>query len=663
MDNKIIPFSFQKGHKETGCEDAPPISSTAYSVVCDGLGGSGSIKHNVSEGTAEKTVIRTSAYLGSRIVCDCVNAYYAETIPKLASELNVQRKANVMNHFLNGLKSKINMTFAEYMQKWNIAPSSSKAMKNFPTTLASAIYLPHANGVTVLAIWAGDSRIYALTPKKGLQLLSLDDAVNAENEMNSASAMTNCISAGNTFQLNYAFYELNEPGIVFCCSDGCFDYLPSPLNFEWSLLYVILERMPDSKNETLGVALAESIRDNVYVNIGDDTTMSGVIVGMDSGHRMKSLYQTRYNEFCETAERMNQGWTERQKAKDERSNADRACRLFEGRELSLLHDEVCRALKPTTTNVMLRTRLISMPCYAEYTQRMREIEQNIEDECAVESQKTLETARQIKEICQAMLVCDYLKWQRQTESQEENFSFWGWGPQKKRNNLDYLRPVKAKRYFLTCIELYAHPSFKEVVPLPALPENERDQYLESQVNQLESILAMLDNADWQFEDLWAQAYFSTDFFSEERNRCIQNPQIKALFEQAIQAPQTCQFASELTARKIEEYHEQINRIQAIRNRFSAEKERRLDGVSEEYWTKHKNEILDLLISENELNLREMFRNTPVSTERLMSYAQAKKNMASINKKIEAAQMVIDKIWNTYKGDYQLFQQIVEKGAY
>ncbi len=63
--------------------------------------------------------------------------------------------------------------------------------------------------------------------QKGLQLLSLDDAVNADREMNSASEMNNCISAGNAFRLNYSIFEMDEPGIVFCCSDGCFDYLPS----------------------------------------------------------------------------------------------------------------------------------------------------------------------------------------------------------------------------------------------------------------------------------------------------------------------------------------------------------------------------------------------------------------------------------------------------
>ena len=662
MDNKIIPFSFQKGQKETGCEDAPPIATVGYSVVCDGLGGSGATKHMVSEGSADAQAFRTSAYLGSRIVCDCIDAYYAANVNNLISAINGQRKVDIMNTFLCKLKEKINLAFAENMRKWNIEPSSGKTMKTFPTTLASAIYYPHPKGMNVLVIWAGDSRVYALTPKKGLQLLSMDDAVNAENEMNSSSEMTNCISAGRPFQLNYAFYELNEPCIVFCCSDGCFDYLLSPLHFEWLLLHTILECMPDSKNEKLGVALAESIRDNVYVKIGDDTTMSGVIIGMDSVRRMKSLYQARYRAFDKVATRMNQYLTERKKAKDDRYNLDKTCRLFEGNDLSLIRDEVCRALNPTSSNILLRTRLTSMTCYAEYTQQMHDIETTIEDECATEIQKTQEVANHTKKICQSMLVCDYLKWQRQTEEPNVSFSVFGVTTQRRKKPT-YMHPSTAIRSLLTCIELFNHPCFKSIVSLPALPEDELDNYIRSQVNQLEALLAILDNNDWRFEDMWTQAYFSIDYFSEERDKLIRNPQIKTLIEQAMLSPQNCQFASELTVKKIEEYRNQLIRINEIRDNLSAEKTRRSVGISDEYWNKHKHEILEMIISENDMTLREMFRDTPISIERLESYVQAKRDAALVDQRITAAQMEIDKIWNNYKIDYQLFQQIIEKGAY
>ena len=70
----MLPFSFQKGNKSAGCEDAPPVANAKYSVVCDGLGGAGSTKHKVEE--AGTTALRTSGYLGSRVVADSVVSFY-----------------------------------------------------------------------------------------------------------------------------------------------------------------------------------------------------------------------------------------------------------------------------------------------------------------------------------------------------------------------------------------------------------------------------------------------------------------------------------------------------------------------------------------------------------------------------------------------------------
>jgi len=58
----------------------------------------------------------------------------------------------------------------------------------------------------------------------------------------------------------------------------------------------------------------------------------------------------------------------------------------------------------------------------------------------------------------------------------------------------------------------------------------------------------------------------------------------------------------------------------------------------------------------------MFGGADVQMERLVSYSQAKKTLSEINNRLEAAQMLVDKVWNAYKVDYQLFAQIKEKGV-
>lgn len=137
----MLPFSFQKGNKAAGCEDAPPVSNIKFSVVCDGLGGAGSTKHKVEE--AGTVVMRTSGYLGSRVVADSVTDFY---------DVNYERIANIL--FSNGnsvialqavieeLKSTIKTALSTKMTKLGIDPmlTRKKALKIFPTTLASALY-------------------------------------------------------------------------------------------------------------------------------------------------------------------------------------------------------------------------------------------------------------------------------------------------------------------------------------------------------------------------------------------------------------------------------------------------------------------------------------------------------------------------------------------
>ena len=47
---------------------------------------------------------------------------------------------------------------------------------------------------------------------------------------------------------------------------------------------------------------------------------------------------------------------------------------------------------------------------------------------------------------------------------------------------------------------------------------------------------------------------------------------------------------------------------------------------------------------------------------LISFVEAKRVMSEIDDKVEKAQMNVLKIWNKYSPDYQLFKNIMEKGA-
>lgn len=673
----MYPFSFQKGNKAAGCEDAPPVARAGYSIVCDGLGGAGSTKHAIFEVETQKTVTRTSGYLGSRIVCDCVSTFFENNFAAIARSIavngRVPDRAATVSGFLCDLKAQISQIIDEHIKKWGIKPSLSKTLKDFPTTLASAIYFVHPRGITVLSIWAGDSRVYVLTPSKGLQLLSLDDAKGAEDEMNSASEMNNCISAGNNFHLNYAIYDLDEPGLVFCCSDGCFDYLKSPLHFEWLLLHTMLECMPSCDTTNIGNVLADSIRDNMYRTIGDDTTMAGVIIGINSTAQIKNLFQARKSKSDKHAIAMNGCLEELKKIQSERDSARKKCSLIEEKILTLIHDEICLALRSGNSGSHLRSRLTSMPCFTDYIQREKNIEHEVDEECEAELRKAQESAYQLKNVCRNMLILDYIKWRNQSNAQNQSHSpvleqFLGISSMTRspvlpaQSNTGYMDPEKVRQAISACIEMIKHPSFKEIVFIPSAPNDELDQYLRGLTSQLEVVHELMGNTDSLFYDLWSQAFFSTDDYLKERHFQDRNPQFELLFEQTMSSPQSSQFASALSKRKIVAYNDQTNRTIAIHEKFSHEKQRRLADLPENFWSDHKNEILDMVFSESDDDLCALFPNSTVQSSNLISYTESKRVLQNTLSKIGDVQRLIDGIWAQYKQDYQLILQISEKGA-
>lgn len=666
----MIPFSFQKGNKPAGCEDSPPVSGQNFSIVCDGLGGAGATKHTIKIEDGS-TVVRTSAFLGARIVSGCVSTYFADKTAELSDDMKSKGKQAVVESFLSELKNRINSTFDTKRKEWDITPSQKRALKDFPTTLASCIYMPHDAGVTALAVWAGDSRVYALTPSKGLQLISMDDAQNAETEMNSVSEMTNCISAGNPYRLNYAFYELTEPGIIFCCSDGCFDYLQSPLHFEWLLLHTILERVPDSDASDLGAAFAESVRDSIYVTIGDDTTMVGMINGIQTSQEMKSLFQARMDGFEKLAIQMNDALKALKKVQSERDSAQKTCRLLEEKINYSLRDEVCLALMPGNESSFLRSRLSSLPCYNDFTQKRKKIEDDISREEAAELGNAREIAYQLRSKCRDMLICDRLKLQQQSEDQD---AAGGWEPflmlpQKIRGAARssevgeaYLNPQSARQTLLTCVEMLRHPSYRDVAAFRVLSDEDLPTRIQSQIEMIQDLVETIGNPEYLFHELWSQAFFSTEFYAKKRFLCDRSPEFDFQFEQAIVNPRSCSFASRLSVKKIEEYQNMVAGFQAIEEKYKKEKQRRIELLPKEFWLENKDAVLDWLISENEGTLQALFANTSIPLNKLLDYINAKKTLLNICQKIESAQAEVDTIWNQYRYDYQLYCKIEEKGA-
>ena len=330
----MIPFSFQKEHKIGKCEDAEPVAEPHYSIVCDGLGGAGLTVHTDPKGNKH-----TSAYLGSRIVRDCVLDFFSKAGDSSIGDSSIKDYVSLN---LEKLRDNIKSKLKEEMEKLEPKPNRSKTIKIFPTTLASAVYSYSETKNKILAVWAGDSRVYMLN-RQGLHLLSKDDLDEAE-QMNCDGAMNNCISAGEEFHLNYSLYSIDGPCIVFCCSDGCFreELFKSPLHFEVSLLETIAN-LPEVENEKLGTVLADNLK-SIYKSIIDDTTMSGVIMGINSVRDMADFAKARLKDINTPALNIHKIITEKKELQRKKDEAKKALVLSEKR-LTVVRNEIDQLLE------------------------------------------------------------------------------------------------------------------------------------------------------------------------------------------------------------------------------------------------------------------------------------------------------------------------------
>ena len=93
------------------------------------------------------------------------------------------------------------------------------------------------------------------------------------------------------FHLNYVEYKIpiQEGFILFAASDGCFDYIESPMQFEYKLLAATQQVFEDDPS-VLGECIAENYQGE---NCKDDTTIAGVVIQTNQEKTVSELYKAR----------------------------------------------------------------------------------------------------------------------------------------------------------------------------------------------------------------------------------------------------------------------------------------------------------------------------------------------------------------------------------
>lgn len=221
-------------------EDAEPLAvegpgGSFVLGVFDGLGGSGGARYDVDG------VERKGAYLASRLARETTGVVVAGA----NSDLEAADQATG-SLFAVRLSQHLRRDFKEAASHLGGEPTKlrSAMVRVLPTTAAIALVQPLCQGEDgqmtrrASAIWAGDSRIYVLTPK-GLEQISRDDTradADALTSLSTDPPIDNCISASEPFELRHVEWQLDFPSVVIAATDGCFGYFPTPAHFELALL-------------------------------------------------------------------------------------------------------------------------------------------------------------------------------------------------------------------------------------------------------------------------------------------------------------------------------------------------------------------------------------------------------------------------------------------
>lgn len=269
-------FIIEKGKIPDNGEDSFSShlgKNNAYVGVFDGCGGSG---FRTCRGFSNKT----EAYMASRFASGAVYDWFEQHGD------DVSMPAEMM---IDGIRQYLTKAFTCTV-KYNkqSARIGGGLVRDFPSTAAVA-YLK--DDMSLNAIWAGDSRVY-LMDSCGLAQVSVDDInqTDAYKNLFEDGVMNNVLSADGKYNLNLKTIMLSEPTLILTCTDGCFGYFSSPMEFE----YIVIDSLVSAKNiEEFKAKMKEYIQGVT----GDDFSMGVIAVGYGSFKKLRDSFKKRFKEL------------------------------------------------------------------------------------------------------------------------------------------------------------------------------------------------------------------------------------------------------------------------------------------------------------------------------------------------------------------------------
>jgi len=287
-------------------EDSEPLLVTASTAqkqrlfmgVFDGMGGAGAA-------IVERDEKFTEAYRASRIArLECFNY----SIEKVVNGILGLGRDEISGRELSAL---LQDQMKERAKDLGIGPGTSRLRgtltKTLPTTLACADIAIERNSnsgsltVRVRTLWAGDSRVWVLSPTPGLQQLTHDD-VDIEDpleQLRQDPPMTNVVSASVEFMLNDVKRNFSGPCVIIAATDGVGGYVRSPGEVELHLLRCFYQ------SERSGIPVATLMKETFEGIAHDDVSCVLSVVGFSGISELNHAFETRRHELEARYESLN----------------------------------------------------------------------------------------------------------------------------------------------------------------------------------------------------------------------------------------------------------------------------------------------------------------------------------------------------------------------
>jgi serine/threonine protein phosphatase PrpC len=289
-DNQTGATGFMASKGESPCEDAPPVflleeigeESTFAAAVFDGMGGSGA--RLVDPLLSGARVAHTQAYLGARLARRTVERSLTST--------------GALSLDVNRLESDLTYEFARVGAALQGGANSDllrgSMMRTLPTTFAGVVGTRITRSEWELtALWAGDSRVYLLSPSIGLQQVTRDHLSEDDPFIQSRSdhRVQRCLSASSSAELETVEFATSEPSMVIVATDGLFHYLPTPGSLEYRLL--------DAMSNVTGLT-SQRIGPAARSMAADDVSLAIVFLGFENTHQASNAFRRRRRMLEET---------------------------------------------------------------------------------------------------------------------------------------------------------------------------------------------------------------------------------------------------------------------------------------------------------------------------------------------------------------------------